>query len=91
MVGPASETNSMSRRAFRSRFGLIGTGLAQPMTGMPASAPIAGRMIDPNGSMCGIGLRVRRPARRAVSSPNQSATTPWEISCKMMAATSAKK
>ena len=35
-----------------------------------ASAPIAGRTIEPNGSMCGIGLSVSRPASLAVSSPN---------------------
>ena len=34
------------------------------------------QMIDPNGSICGSGFRVRRPARFAVSSPNQFATTP---------------
>ena len=84
MPGPASDTTSMSRRWLRSRFGFTGTGLAQPITGTPASAPIAGRMIEPNGSMCGIGLSVSRPARRAVSSPNQSATTPCEISCRMI-------
>src|SRR5438067_11416780 len=44
---------------------------------------IAGRMIVPNGSMWAIGLRVRRPARFAVSSPNASATQPWEISCRI--------
>ena len=91
VVGPASDTTSMSRRGLRKRLGFTGTGLAHPITGMPASAPIAGRMIDPNGSMCGTGLSVRRPARRAVSSPNHSATTPCEISCRMIAATSAKK
>jgi len=46
---------------------------------------IAGKMIEPNGSMCGIGFRVRRPARFAVSSPKNSATMPWLISCRMIA------
>ena len=91
VAGPASDTNNMSRRGLRRRFGFTGTGLAHPITGTPASAPIAGRMIDPNGSMCGIGLSVSRPARRAVSSPNQSATTPCEISCRMIETTSATK
>ena len=62
VVGPASDTISMSRRRLRSRAGLTGTGLAQPMTGTCASAPSTGRMIEPNGSMCGIGLSVSRPA-----------------------------
>ena len=83
VAGPARLTKSMSRRGLRSRAGFTGTGLAQPSTGRPASAPMAGRMIEPNGSMCGIGLSVSRPARLAVSSPNQSATTPWLISCRM--------
>ena len=48
-------------------------------------------MIEPNGSMCGIGFSVSRPARLAVSSPNHSATTPWLISCRMTATTSATK
>src|SRR5258708_15236621 len=90
VAGTAGDTSSMSRR-LRRRFGFTGTGFAHPITGTCANAPSAGRMIDPNGSMCGIGLSVRRPARLAVSSPNQSATTPCEISCRMMDATSATK
>ncbi len=77
----------MSRRGLRSRFGFTGTGLAHAMTGMPVIAPNAGRMIDPNGSRCGIGFSVSRPAFLAVSSPNQSATTPWLISWRMTATT----
>ena len=67
--GPARPTISMSRRGFRSRAGLTGTGLAHPSTGRLASTAMAGRMIDPSGSMWGTGLSVRRPARLAVSSP----------------------
>ena len=39
-------------------------------------APIAGRMIEPNGSMCGIGFSVRRPAslRGAVTEPERDDT-----------------
>ena len=48
---------------------------------------MAGSMIEPNGSMCGIGFSVRRPARLAVSSPNQNAATPWLISWRMTATT----
>src|SRR5271169_567223 len=44
-------------------------------------------MIDPNGSMWGIGFSVRRPARFAVSSPSHSATTPWLSSWRMTATT----
>ena len=78
-------------RGLRSCDGFTGTGLAHPITGIPVSAPIAGRIKEPKGSMCGIGLRVRRPARLAVSSPNQYATTPWLISCRITATTSAAK
>ena len=59
--GPASDTNSMSRRPLRSRAGFTGTGLAQPITGTCVSAPSTGRTIEPNGSTCGIGLSVSRP------------------------------
>ena len=75
----------MLRRGLRIRFGFTGTGLAHASTGNPVSAPIAGITIEPTGSMCGIGLRVRRPARLAVSSPNHDATTPWLTSCRITA------
>src|SRR5208283_1505040 len=42
-------------------------------------------MIVPKRSMCEIGFSVRRPARRAVSSPRRSATTPCITSCAMIA------
>src|ERR1700733_2155768 len=42
-------------------------------------------MIVPKRSMCEIGFSVRRPARRAVSSPRRSATTPCMTSCAMIA------
>ncbi len=77
----------MLRRGLRIWFGFTGTGFAHAITGIPESAPNAGRMIDPNGSMCGTGFSVRRPAFFAVSSPNQRATTPWLISCRMIAIT----
>ncbi len=69
----------------RSCDGFTGTGLAYPNTGSPASAPIAGRMIVPNGSTCDTGFSVIRPARRAVSSPNHRATTPWLTSWRITA------
>jgi hypothetical protein len=90
-AGPARPTRSMSRRRFRRRLGFTGTGLAQPNAGSPPRTAIAGRMIDPSGSMWGTGLSVSRPARLAVSSPCQSATTPWAISWTMIDATSATK
>src|SRR5271168_4251942 len=42
-------------------------------------------MIVPKRSICEIGFNVRRPARRAVSSPRRSATTPCMTSCAMIA------
>ena len=83
--GPTRPTQSMSRRGLRILFGSTGTGFAHAITGMPVSAPMAGRMIEPTGSMCGIGFSVSRPASFAVWSPNQSATTPWLISCRITA------
>lgn len=67
-----------------NRPGLTGTGLAQPKRGPFASASIAGSRIEPNGSICGIGLSVRRPALRAVGSPSLPATKPCETSCTMI-------
>src|SRR5260370_18292591 len=87
VAGRARLTKTMSRRGWRSRCGSTGTGLAYPKMGSPARAPMAGKMIDPNGSMWGSGFRVRRPARFAVSSPNQEATTPWLTSWRMIATT----
>src|SRR5512132_453453 len=83
--GPASPTKSISRRGLRSFVGSTGTGFAQPNAPNPLIVSSAGRMIEPNGSMCGIGFSVRRPARLAVSSPKSNATTPWLISCRMIA------
>src|SRR5215475_13919319 len=84
-MGPARPTKSISRRGCRRLDGFTGTGFAHPKAPNPEMVSNAGRMIDPNGSMCGMGFSVRRPARLAVSSPKKSATTPWLISCRMIA------
>ena len=42
---------------------------------------IAGRIIEPNGSICFIGFNVRRPASSAVRSPNHNAAYPCDTSC----------
>ena len=60
-----------------------GTGFAYPKTPNDVSESRNGSRSEPNGSMCGIGFSVRRPARFAVSSPHQYATTPCESSCRM--------
>ena len=67
--GPARPTHSICCRGLRSRAGFTGTGLAHPITGRLARTAMAGRMIEPSGSMCGMGFSVSRPARLAVSSP----------------------
>ena len=91
MAGPASETNTPSLRGLRSRPTLTGTGLAQPKKPTPPSDRSAGTMSVPTGSTCGDGLRVSRPARFAVSSPNALATTPWDTSCKMIDGTTSRR
>ena len=48
---------------------------------------MAGNTIVPNGSTCFRGLRLTRPSRQAVSSPNQCATKPCAASCSVMART----
>src|SRR5438270_3648600 len=50
-----------------------------------------GRRMVPKGSMWAAGFSVRRPARLAVSSPNMSATRPWETSCRMIDGTRTAK
>ncbi len=64
--------------------GLYGTGFAHPKIKPPNKSPIRGKRIDPIGSMCGIGFKVKRPALFAVSSPKNKAATPCAISCKII-------
>ncbi len=82
LSGPAADTIAVSLSGFRKLRGLIGTGFAQPNTTPPGIIAIKrGSIIEPNRSMCLIGFSVSLPARRAVGSPNRSATNPCEISC----------
>src|SRR5690554_5746800 len=46
-------------------------------------ASSSGSSTVPKGSMWARGFSVRRPARRAVSSPRRSATQPWATSWRM--------
>ena len=85
VAGPARATSTDWFRGWRSRLMLTGTGLAQPKMGLCVRASTTGTRIDPTGSMCLIGLRVSRPARLAVSSPHQRATTPWLTSWRITA------
>lgn len=79
--GPANATHIMSRNGFLKCLGLTGTGLAQPiMNPVPERINRVGKMMDPNGSTCGSGFRVRRPRFLAVGSPKAFATYPWETS-----------
>ena len=50
----------MSRRGWRIRLGFTGTGFAQPITGSPASAPIAGQ--DDRAERVDVRDRVEREA-----------------------------
>ncbi len=71
--GPAKATHILPLRmlTFGLKFwGLKGTGLAHPKTGLPRMSRTRGRMTVPSGSMCGMGLRVRRPIYLAVGSPS---------------------
>ncbi len=72
--GPAIATKAVPHFLFFKLAGLKGTGLAQPIiiTGAPKSAGKAksnGKIIEPNGSKCGKGFKVNRPAASAVLSP----------------------
>lgn len=73
-AGPDNATKAGPHFLFFKLSGLKGTGLAQPMiiVGAPKSAGKArssGKIIEPNGSKCGKGFRVNRPAASAVLSP----------------------
>ena len=57
-------------RGLRNRPTLTGTGFAQPKTPTVLSARSAGTRSVPTGSTWTTGLRLRRPALFAVSSPN---------------------
>src|SRR5205807_87119 len=83
-AGPTRLTIRPWLRGSRSRRTLTGTGLAQPNGGAPVSRRMAGRITVPKGSTWGMGLRVRRPARLAVSSPKSRARAPWETSWRMI-------
>ena len=57
------------------RFGLTGTGFAQPN-------PVSSNKTAPTGSTCENGLKVSLPLDSAVSSPHRRATHAWANSCR---------
>ena len=59
-AGPAKEVQMTPVRGFRMRFGLMGTGFAQPN-------PVSSSKIAPNGSTWENGLRVSLPFESASS------------------------
>ena len=73
-AGPAKEVQMTPVRGFRMRFGLMGTGFAQPN-------PVSSSKIAPNGSTWENGLRVSLPFESAVSSPQRRATQACANSC----------
>ena len=75
--GPAAAVRAMPCFGFRKLFIFTGTGLAQPKRKTTS-------MTRPSTSMCFIGLRERRPARFAVSSPSIYAVMPWAHSWSVM-------
>lgn len=77
---PAEATATVPHFRLLKLFGLYGTGLAQPKTKPVEKYINAGTTMEPIGSRCLRGFKVSRPALRAVSSPNISATYPCEIS-----------
>src|SRR5437879_2754033 len=83
-AGPTRLTSRLWLRGSRSLRTLTGTGLAHPKGGAPESTRMAGRIRVPKRSTWGTGLRVRRPARRAVSSPNSRARAPCDTSWRMI-------
>jgi len=69
-IGPAMATINSPHFLFLKLFGLKGTGFAQARKAeAPDNKNIAGTIIVPNKSMCGIGFKVILPASSAVLSP----------------------
>ena len=91
VAGPARETSTPWLRGLRRRLRFTGTGLAQPKKPNPLRASRPGTSSVPIGSTWASGLKVSRPARLAVSSPNARATQPWEISWRMIEGTMQQK
>jgi len=60
-AGPAIATVASDHRPGLKLYGLYGTGLAQPKINPPNKYPIVGTTIEPIGSMCLTGFRVKRP------------------------------
>lgn len=73
--GPESATSARSFLPSCKLNGSTGTGLAAPIIiGDPETRRIRGKAMLIIGSICFPGFSVNRPARRAVGSPNRSAT-----------------
>lgn len=75
--GPAEETFTLSTAGFLKFTGLTGTGFAQPIRKLEFDKiKNNGTMMVPTMSICGIGLKVKRPAYFAVGSPHFNAMYP---------------
>ncbi len=79
--GPAMATNASPFFPDLRALKFTGTCFAQPRMIPPGKITQSrGNIMDPNGSMCFIGFRVRRPMILAVWSPWLSAASPWATS-----------
>lgn len=75
--GPAAETFTLSTAGFLKFAGLTGTGFAQPIRKLEFDKiKNNGTIMVPTMSMCGMGLKVKRPKYFAVGSPHFNATYP---------------
>lgn len=74
--GPAREVIIISRLGWRKLKGSMGTGLAQPIVGIPVKALNKGRRMVPIGSAWANGFKVKRPNDLGVGSPSLSAIKP---------------
>ncbi len=79
--GPAKATSASPFFPDLRALKFTGTGFAHPRMIPPGKiAQNRGNIIEPNGSICFIGFRVRRPMILAVWSPWLSAASPWATS-----------
>lgn len=91
LIGPAKEVRIISLLGCWKLKGSMGTGLAQPIVGIPVRALKRGSKTVPIRSVWAKGFKVNRPKDRGVGSPSLSATNPWENSWMVIARIKIKK
>ena len=88
IIGPANATKNVPNFLGWSFEKFTGTGFAQPIrNGALVIKSKSGKTIEPSGSICLMGFRLKRPICFAVVSPKLYAARPWLNSCNTTAKT----